>query len=237
MTLSADEDAPYKLTRVPTGIEALDNILQGGFFRGGVYIVTGVPGAGKTTLAHQIAFHHVAQGAKILYVTVLSETHSRLLTYLGQFAFFTRGPVGTALYYINGYETFLTGGLPALFDLIHATMRHRRPELVIIDSLPLPPSSTPDNLVTDDFVHKLQVHSEMSNMTSLVLAPARRDKNYSHAITMADGHIELGVLQEKYQTAHRLIIHKLRGSAYLRGTHLFEITPAGIVINPPEEVP
>src|SRR5579864_1155173 len=44
-----DEDA-LALRRVPTGITGLDEILYGGFLEGGVYIVQGSPGAGKTVL-------------------------------------------------------------------------------------------------------------------------------------------------------------------------------------------
>jgi circadian clock protein KaiC len=37
------------IERVPTGITGLDVILNGGFLKGGIYIVQGPPGTGKTT--------------------------------------------------------------------------------------------------------------------------------------------------------------------------------------------
>lgn len=40
--------------RVDTGVPGLDTILNGGLFRGGVYIVEGAPGSGKTILGNQI---------------------------------------------------------------------------------------------------------------------------------------------------------------------------------------
>jgi len=48
------------LKRVPTGVPGLDTILGGGFLAGGVYIIQGTPGTGKTTLANQIIFNHAA---------------------------------------------------------------------------------------------------------------------------------------------------------------------------------
>lgn len=44
----------HQLTRVPSGVKGLDDILQGGFFGGGLYIVEGPPGAGKTIFGNQI---------------------------------------------------------------------------------------------------------------------------------------------------------------------------------------
>jgi len=40
------------LSRVPTGVPGLDTILGGGFLAGGVYIIQGTPGTGKTTLCN-----------------------------------------------------------------------------------------------------------------------------------------------------------------------------------------
>ena len=48
------------LRRVPTGIEGLDIIVQGGFFEGGITIIQGKPGVGKTILANQLCFNHAA---------------------------------------------------------------------------------------------------------------------------------------------------------------------------------
>lgn len=60
-----------------TGIEGLDDILGGGFTPDRLYLLEGVPGSGKTTLALQFILEGVRQGERGLYVT-LSETGSEL---------------------------------------------------------------------------------------------------------------------------------------------------------------
>jgi circadian clock protein KaiC len=60
-----------------TGIEGLDNILCGGLTPHRLYLVEGVPGAGKTTLAMQYLLAGAAVGEPVLYVT-LSETEEEL---------------------------------------------------------------------------------------------------------------------------------------------------------------
>ena len=78
--MKKNERGPQPLTRVPTGVAQLDIILDGGFLKGGSYIVAGAPGTGKTIFGNQACFNHVAAGAKALYVTLLAESHARMIS-------------------------------------------------------------------------------------------------------------------------------------------------------------
>jgi circadian clock protein KaiC len=60
-----------------SGIPGLDDILAGGLTRNRLYLVEGVPGSGKTTLAMQFLMAGAARGEPVLYVT-LSETEDEL---------------------------------------------------------------------------------------------------------------------------------------------------------------
>src|SRR5688572_6800252 len=90
--------------RVNTGVPGLDTLLRGGLLRGGVYIVQGQPGAGKTVLTNQICFHHVRQGGRVLYTTLLAESHERLLFNLSSFKFFDPAAVPEYLAYLSGFS-------------------------------------------------------------------------------------------------------------------------------------
>jgi circadian clock protein KaiC len=52
-----------RIKRFETGVPGLDDVVLGGFFRGGANLVVGPPGIGKTILGAQIAFHHAEDGA------------------------------------------------------------------------------------------------------------------------------------------------------------------------------
>src|SRR6195256_4184763 len=64
-------------SKAKTGIWGLDNILSGGFSRGHLFLVDGVPGTGKTTIALQFLMEGARAGEKCRYIT-LSETERDL---------------------------------------------------------------------------------------------------------------------------------------------------------------
>ena len=65
-TLSEIEAA--EVARTPTGLEELDRVLGGGIVEGGVVLIGGDPGIGKSTLLLQAA-DALAERMKVLYVT------------------------------------------------------------------------------------------------------------------------------------------------------------------------
>jgi circadian clock protein KaiC len=63
--------------KAKTGIWGLDDILSGGLSRGHMFLLEGLPGTGKTTIALQFLLAGVKAGEKCLYIT-LSETEREL---------------------------------------------------------------------------------------------------------------------------------------------------------------
>jgi circadian clock protein KaiC len=59
--------------RVSTGIERLDTMLEGGYFRNASVLITGSPGTAKTTLAGAFAEAACARGERTLFVCFDSE--------------------------------------------------------------------------------------------------------------------------------------------------------------------
>ena len=82
---------------LPSGVPGLDIVLGGGFPEYSFNLITGGPGSGKTTLAHQIMFANATAERPALYFTVLGEPTLKMLRYQRQFSFaLGRSPTLTA---------------------------------------------------------------------------------------------------------------------------------------------
>ena len=55
--------------RIPSGIDELDRVLGGGWIAGGVVLLGGEPGVGKSTLLLQVCAHMAGAGHKVLYLS------------------------------------------------------------------------------------------------------------------------------------------------------------------------
>src|SRR3954451_2548450 len=131
--MPAEERAPPILERLRTGVPGLDTMLGGGFLRGGLFIIQGAPGAGKTILGNQICFHQVAEGGRALYVTLLAENHARMMLHIGQLGFFEEQVIPDRLYYISAFPVLEDDGLEGVLDLLRREVQARNSGVLIID--------------------------------------------------------------------------------------------------------
>jgi circadian clock protein KaiC len=228
-----DEDPRLAaLERVPSGIPGLDAILQGGLYRGGVYMVLGRPGAGKTILGNQICFRHVAAGGRAIFLTLLTESHARLIAQLRSMAFFRAEQVGDTLSYVSGYESLEKEKLKGLLGVIRKIVRDHKATLLVIDGIVTAGSLAESELEMKKFIHELQVLVELVGCTTLLLTGANRADDQYPQRTMVDGLVQLSFDPVGMGMARTIEVAKFRGGPVLLGRHLFDITNAGITVFP-----
>ena len=219
------------LERIPTGMEKLDLVLNGGFLKAGIYMIVGTPGAGKTIMGNQICFNHVKHGGRAVFITLLAETHARMLAHIRQMTFVDPSVIGDSLYYVSGYGALETDGLPGLQKFIRQVVRERHTTLLVIDGLATAQAVSERDIDYRRFLHELQVFAETSGCTMLLLTqPGPGSGHTEH--TMVDGVITLYDRTIGPRAIRELEVGKLRGSDFLRGRHTFEITNNGIEVHP-----
>lgn len=218
--------------RFKTGVRGLDVVLDGGLLRGGTYLLMGLPGTGKTTLATQIAFNHAARGGRVTYVTMLAESHAHMLSNLEGMAFFDATRVGDGVTYVGAYITLRESKLAGVLELIRRSLREDRSDLLIIDGLSTTRAYVGSDVALKEFIAELQILATMSRCTTLMLANLQRAEANEPEHSMVDGMIELTVCEAARRTFREIQVLKFRGSAHLLGRHDLEITSQGIVVRP-----
>jgi circadian clock protein KaiC len=226
------DDDSKALERFHSDVPGLDDMLGGGMFVGGIYLVAGSPGLGKTIMANQIAYGHARTG-RVLYVTLLAETHARLLTNLEQMAFFRRELVGASLHYLSAFQTLEKGKLDGLLGMLRKVVRNHKATLLVVDGLVTAGALAESPIAMKVFVHGLQVLVELSGCTCLLLTGSKGSGADGYAQrTMVDGIISMAVHRVGLQSMRELAVLKHRGSAHVTGASFYEISSNGIRIHP-----
>ena len=216
------------MTRLPTFVPGLDDILHGGLFEGGVYIFEGPPGAGKTTLANQIAYEAQARsGRKTLYMTMLAESHSRMVQHMSGQAFFDASAVNASVIYISGYREMEEQGLKAVVDLMRSELARHRADLFVVDGLVVENFDAHPEESIRQFVHGLQSVASAMGCTGLLLTSGN-GRSLNAEQTMVDGIFAFEDYIFQWRAERRIQVRKFRGSAVERGKHTFCITEHGL---------
>jgi circadian clock protein KaiC len=230
-----DEDLKV-LERFRSHVPGFDEILGGGMFVGATYLVAARPGLGKTILANQVAYGHAASGGKVVYVTLLAESHARLMLALEQMSYFRRDLVGDSLQYLSGFKSLESGKLTGLIGTLRKVVRDHKATLLVVDGLVTAGSLAESAVELKVFIHELQVLVELVDCTCLLLTGGDEHDAGTYAQrTMVDGLISMKAQRVGLQTVREIEIQKHRGSRQILGGSFYEISSEGIRIYPRTE--
>ncbi len=240
-------DSPHlDLPRCPTGIEGLDNILDGGFPRGSTILLTGSCGTGKTTLGLEYLVRGANAGERSMFLSV-TEASDRIVQNLATFEFFDRKILD------DGKLVFID--VPILYEKLGLSKQELTPEdidLLITAIVDLANTLKIQRLVLDsvtsvcfrirheekirDFILKLGKSLSDIDCTTLLVSEigpqADRYSLYGVEENIADGVILLGNIQRQGDLLRTLQIIKVRGATHSRAQYVIEITPLGIFLAP-----
>lgn len=237
MTVSTVEAAAPTIS---SGIPGLDSILCGGLTAERLYLVEGLPGTGKTTLALKFLLDGVKKGETVLYIT-LSETHAELVSVARSH--------GWSLDGIHIHEVIPTEDLldpaqqhtlfhPSEVELgdttrdISSIVEKLKPSRIVIDSL-----SELRLLATTALRYRRQVLAYKQFFTkrncTVLMLDDRPDAHDMQIRSIAHGVIALEQIIQEYGTERRqLRVVKLRGVQFKGGAHDYVIQKGGLVVYP-----
>lgn len=229
------------IRRLATGVKGLDAVLGGGIPEFSFNLIAGSPGAGKTTLAHQLMFAMATPERPAIYFTVLGEPALKMLRYQQQFAFFDPARVNTAIRFVNLADDIAGGDLQQVLARIDAEVRAHAPGFVFVDSFRsviLSHHADGNTFLTlQQFIQHLGILLTSWEATTFLLGEYFSGADPNPIFTVADGLIWLRQSVERNSMVRKLEIVKMRGQPTVAGLHTFRITPAGLRVFAPARVP
>jgi circadian clock protein KaiC len=224
-----------KINRLLTGVPGLDEVLGGGLPEYSFNIIAGSPGAGKTTLAHQLMFSLATPERPAVYFTVLGEPPLKMMRYQQQFDFFDAEKINSTIRFINLAEEAASGDLRKVLARISETVREHEPALVFVDSFrsvivaSQGDGENPTNAL-QLFIQQLGVLMATWQATTFLIGEYFADSDQNPIFTVADGVIWMRQCAERNSVVRKMEITKMRAQATIPGLHTFRITGAGVQV-------
>lgn len=224
--------------RVASGVDGLDEVLNGGFPRGRIMLVEGQPGTGKTTLALQTLIAARDRGEKTLFLSIaqsvselrmIADSHGLDLSGIEIVSPPLEGEDARDSVSVETHAS-------QLIDLMHMVdekLAEVEPDLFVFDSL-----LELRLLASNEYVYRretlnLRQRLREKETTALLLDHLEPQNTERHAEGIAHGVIRLDAAAPPIGITHRrLHVLKMRGSPLREGYHDFRIGHGGLKVFP-----
>ena len=224
-----------------TGITELDTILNGGFPKGSIILLSGNSGTGKTVLATQWLYNGAGKYGEAGIYFALTEPISKVIKNASSFSFYKSLPKRSSVHLTDLRSTlrlmhfkrqidykYIQKVLDRIENLVDKTKAKR----IVIDSITALCYILEDKNLIRNFIFRLGNTLSQLNCTT-ILSSEVSDLGYSVFGVeefICDGIIELKQQIQCSDMIRTLQIAKMRGVSYNTKCHKFKITKDGVQI-------
>ncbi|WMW22174.1 ATPase domain-containing protein [Methanolobus mangrovi] len=236
------------MARVPTGISGFDELIEGGFIENDVILLTGGPGAGKSTFGSQYLYAGIMNyNEPGVYVT-FEETPARIMRNMwrhgwdmerlikeNKLRIIRVDPIAYDRYIMRSMETGQQGDhenatLETVLKQIYASVTEIDAKRLFIDSLTSLKIS-PDPVHVRHIVLEFIKNIESFDCTTLITSEINKDpENFSVEEYLAEGVICLKVFRIDGERIRSLEILKMRGVKHDEVLRPYVISDKGIIV-------
>ncbi len=234
------------MDRCPTGIDGLDNILNGGIPRGNTILVTGSCGTGKTTLGMEFLVHGAISGENCMFVSV-TEDSKKLMKNIIPYNFFNSDLIKKGklilidlpiIYERLGlsHTEFTAEEVDVLTRSLAELAEEMNVQRMVIDSITSVCYQLKSEEKIRNFILKLGTELSSLGCTTLLISEispnAERYSLYGVEEAIADGIVLMGNLERRGDLLRTLQVVKMRGTQHSRAKYVLDLTDAGVLLVP-----
>lgn len=244
------------MERIETGINGLDELIQGGLPKGRTFLVSGACGTGKTIFGMQFLLHGARKGEPGVFVTVderpklIREDMNNFGWDVDKFEKENKIAILDASAAKIGYPSDERHAVPQVGldvdDLILKTMKlvdKIGAERLVLDSIPGIGMQMDDEHEVRNTILKMNYMFAKENLTAIMTSEVPEQKFGSSSMQYskygveeytADGVIMLHYLGVGSESNRSMFIRKMRATEHTEEVLPMEITDEGIIVKQPE---
>ncbi|NDK38163.1 hypothetical protein DT603_04830 [Pseudoxanthomonas gei] len=231
--LLGGSDAQHTSERVTTGIERLDTMLDGGYYRGASVLITGFPGTAKTTLSGTFAEAACLRGEQTLFVSFDSDG-SEVIRNLESVGIQLGPHVESGVLRMVSART-ITGSAESLLVRIKAIAKEHKARCLVID--PVSTLSKAGNELTAHGVAERLIDWTKSDGITMVctslldeMAGQMNGGTPLQVSTLADTWIHLNYLVQAGERNRGMSIIKSRGTSHSNQVRELILSSTGVTL-------
>ncbi|MEM3825709.1 MAG: ATPase domain-containing protein [Candidatus Bathyarchaeia archaeon] len=222
--------------RVPSGIDGLDQLIEGGFPRGSLIILAGNPGTGKTVFSMQFLCRGAKEyGDNGIYVS-FAESEAILFNNMSKLFGCDLRAASNGKVKVLDFSTVTEKGLSTVLEMIIEEITKLKAKRLVIDSFSAMAQAFKDPIETRSLLHNIlgKMIRHLGCTTLLIVeVPTGSDRiGISIEEFVADGVVFLKKDTIEDRLIREIEIKKLRGTRLQRQKFLFTLH-AGFKIFPP----
>ncbi len=224
---------------VKCGIEGIDEVVKG-LPKGGIIVVSGVPGSGKTAFAASLIYHGITKCNEPGVYASLIEDDERFYIYMKEFGYDFKKLKNEDKFRYIALPTLLEAGISSSVGIISDVVRAIRAKRLVIDSYTALSQMFKSDAEGRAFLHTIfsSIMRQLECTTVLIKeerVPGKKSE-YDYIDFIADGaiHLESEIIEDKL--LRKLTIIKMRGTE-LRNPTICYTLHSGFNPLPPTKLP
>jgi circadian clock protein KaiC len=219
--------------RVSSGVERLDTMLGGGYYRGASVLITGFPGTAKTTLSGAFAEAACLRGERTMFVSFDSDSNE-VIRNLGSVGIQLERFVEDGSLHMVSART-ITGSAETYLVRIKTLAKEHRARCLVVDPVSTL-SKSGNELTAHSVAERLIDWSKAEGITLVCTSLLDEMSSQSEAgsplqiSTLADTWIHLNYLVQAGERNRGMSIIKSRGTAHSNQVRELILSDAGITV-------